>query len=434
MVFAVAGYFKRIKVKGTHHLRVKGPVIIAMNHPNSFADPIAFTTVIYPPRIFYLARGDAFKKGIVTVLLESLGIIPIFRIQDAGKEGLKKNDETYERVNTLLKRNKKIIIFAEGLCIQERRLRPLKKGVPRMLFGAMEEHDLKDLIVIPVGANYSKPADFRSNLFYNIGAPIKVQDYMDAYRQSPAKTMNQFIADLYPKMKELIVHINDIQSETVIAHLEEIYQYDFFKSRKLKRHDPEHQFMLSTSITEVINNVQKDQPEKITRLQEKTSAYMNTLEKEKIKDWLMIPEKQSSVNYLYLSARIVFIILSIPVYLRGIAGNIIPYLITDSFVNKKVRILEFKTSFRLGVGALLFLIFYIAQFFIAKALAPNAWWALLVITVSALTGYACLYLSPFRKKTKGIYRMLKIRSSQPQLVTSLAAQRQEILRLYKELM
>jgi len=86
MSFVIGVYFKRTKVKNSHYLKVKGPVIIAMNHPNAFMDPVAFTTLLYPPRVRYLARGDAFKKGIVTMLLESLGIIPIFRIQDGGKE------------------------------------------------------------------------------------------------------------------------------------------------------------------------------------------------------------------------------------------------------------------------------------------------------------------------------------------------------------
>ena len=99
--FVIAVYFKRSKIINAHYLKVKGPVIIAMNHPNAFMDPVAFSALIYPPKVHYLARGDAFKKGIAKTLLESLGVIPIFRIQDGGKEGLKKNYETYDIVNDL---------------------------------------------------------------------------------------------------------------------------------------------------------------------------------------------------------------------------------------------------------------------------------------------------------------------------------------------
>src|SRR6202008_4609710 len=269
MCFVIAAYFKRSKTKNAHYLKVKGPVIIAMNHPNAFMDPIAFTTQVYPPRVYYLARGDTFKKGLVATLLESIGIIPIYRIQDGGKEGLKKNDETYERVNALLKKNQKIIIFAEGLCIQERRLRPLKKGVPRMVFGAVEANGLKDLIVVPVGVNYTDPSQFRGTAFFNIGAPLKVADYIDAYKENPAKTMNQFLADLAPRMKELIVNIDHKHREKLIEDIEDIYKDKYFKQEKLNPRDLEHDFQFSTTIANTVSQLEESHSDKLDALYEK---------------------------------------------------------------------------------------------------------------------------------------------------------------------
>jgi 1-acyl-sn-glycerol-3-phosphate acyltransferase len=434
MGFVIAVFFKRSKIKNTHYLRVKGPVILAMNHPNSFMDPIAFTTFAYPPRVFYLARGDAFKKGIVTTLLESIGIIPIFRIQDGGKEGLKKNDETYERVNTLLSRNEKIIIFAEGLCIMERRLRPLKKGVPRMVFGAMEEHNLEDLTVVPVGINYSNPSQFRGKIFCNIGPPMKVSDYMEAYKTAPAKTMNQFLADLTPRMKELIVNIDHKHTEALISHMEDLYRYEYFRQEKLNLKDVEHDFIFSTNVVEVINQAEIAHPEKVAALGEKAKTYMSELNKQRLKDWLMAPEKQWQLSYGLLALRALVILLTIPLYIRGLLGSYVPYRLTGMITDKKVKVIEFKASFDMGIGAVLFLIWGLMQFFIAKALAPNYWWALLVVLVTILTGWFCLYLSPFRKKTGGIYRALKLKKEKPALFDSLRAQRAEIIRDFKELM
>jgi 1-acyl-sn-glycerol-3-phosphate acyltransferase len=258
--FVIAVFFKKTKISNINYLRVNGPIILAVNHPNGFMDPVALSTLAFPPRLRYLARGDAFKKGIITTILQSFGIIPIFRIQDGGKEGLLKNEESYNIVTRLLTKNKKIIIFAEGLCIQERRLRPLKKGVPRMIFGAMQNKSLNNLIVVPVGINYKDPSQFRGTIFCNIGKPIKMIDYMAAYNEAPAKTMNQFLTDLTIRMKELIVNINHQRSEKVIEHIEEIYQYDFFKKEKLDSNNPEHHFLLSTKIAEVINKEEDNEP------------------------------------------------------------------------------------------------------------------------------------------------------------------------------
>lgn len=433
MGFVIAVFFKKATIKNAKNLKVKGPVIVAVNHPNAFMDPIALTTLVYPPRLRYLARGDAFKKGIVTMLLESLGIIPIFRIQDGGKEGLKKNDETYERVNTLLKKNQKIIIFAEGLCIQERRLRPLKKGVPRMVFGAIEAKQLNNLIVVPVGINYTDPSQFRGTIFCNVGEPIKMIDYMDAYKEAPAKTMNQFLADLAPRMKELIVHINHKHNEDLISHIEEIYRDKYYKQHQYHLNNLEHDFLFSTKIVDVINKAEETQSDAVKALNHKTAHYFSELKKHNLKDWLINPSKQHFINYPVFVLRLLGIIITLPIYITGLIASYLPYKLTHIITSKKVKVIEFKASFNMGIGAFLFLIYYIIQFFVVKAFAPNPWWAVLFLCSSVLSSLFCLHLSPFRKKTWGILRLLKLKSSQPDLLKMLNHQRQDIIQTFEEL-
>jgi glycerol-3-phosphate O-acyltransferase/dihydroxyacetone phosphate acyltransferase len=433
MCFVIAAFFKRTKIKNAHYLQVKGPVILAVNHPNGFMDPIVLATLAYPPRIRYLARGDAFKKGLITTLLESLGIIPIYRIQDGGKEGLKKNDATYERVNSLLKKNKKITIFAEGLCIQERRLRPLKKGVPRMLFGSMETGELDNLIVVPVGINYTDPSQFQSTVFCNVGEPIRLIDYMPAYKESPAKAMNKFLGDLTPRMKELIVHIDHIKSEEVIKHLEEVYRFDYYEKQKLNLNNLEHDFKFSATIVEIINKAEETQEENVRALHEKTKNYFSELKTYNLRDWLVSEQNQYMLNYGIFALRLLVIVITLPLYVRGLLASYLPFKLTHMITKKKVKIIEFKASFNMGIGAVLFLLYYNIQFFVVKALTHSAWWALLFLVVSVLTSMFCLWLSPFRKKTFGILKALRLKSDQPEVYKNLYIQRSDIIRSFEEL-
>ena len=428
MSVVVAVYFKRTKVKNIEYLKVKGPAILAMNHPNSFADPVAFSSIVYPPRVRYLARGDAFKKGLATWFLQQLGIIPIFRIQDGGKEGLLKNDETYNVVNQLLCKNAKIIIFAEGLCIQERRLRPLKKGVPRMIFGAVTDFpELANLVVIPIGVNYSNPSKFRSTLLYNIGKPIKIADYLEAYKEAPAKTMNQFLTDLAPRMKELIVNINYPHNEKLIEHIEEIYKYTYFKKNKLKFSNLEHDFKFSNDVAETINAVELNQPEKLKELAHQTTAYFEQLDKYQLKDWLINPVKHYLINYGVLFLRCLVIFVTIPIYVIGVIGNYLPYKLTEVLVRKKIKSLEFKASFNLGFGAVLFLLNYSFIYTIMTLATPSYWYGLGAVIVFVLAGRACVSLSPFRKKTIGIYRLLRFKTTESVVFNQLVAQRKAII-------
>ncbi len=427
LCFVIRVFFKKFKIKNAHYLQVKGPVIIAMNHPNGFIDPIALTVATYPPRLFYLARGDAFKKGIVSVILESIGIIPIFRIQDGGKEGLKKNDETYERVNALLKKNKKIIIFAEGLCIQERRLRPLKKGVPRMIFGAMDAVDIPNLTVVPVGINYSNPSQFRGNVFFNVGEPIKMSDYYPAYKESPAKAMNSFIANLTPKMKELIVNINNPINEKVISHIEEIYNYKFYALNNLNSNNAEHEFMLSNYVANTFNSLSDEQQLLANKLALKTTVYTTQLKTLKLRDWLINPAQQTAINYATITLLVLAIVVTFPLYIVALIGNYAPYKLTEFLVNKKVKIIEFKASFLMGLGAFVFLFYYLFLFFVSKAFTSNYWYAIFIILLFVVTGWLSLHLSPLRKKTKGMLRLLKLKKTAKSTFDSLANQRKNII-------
>lgn len=141
-------------------LALHTPKIIACNHPNSFFDAINIA-VHYPKPIYFLARGDAFKKPLIASFLKSLHLIPIYRLSE-GKENLCKNAETFERCAALLKQNQTILIFPEGVCINEWNLRPLKKGTARLALLALQE-GITNLQILPANINYSsfskKPKD-----------------------------------------------------------------------------------------------------------------------------------------------------------------------------------------------------------------------------------------------------------------------------------
>lgn len=128
------------------------PKIIGANHPNSFFDAIVIA-VSYPKPIYFLARGDAFNKPLVAKFLTALQMIPIYRLSE-GKSNLRKNEDTFNRCVALLKQNQTILIFSEGLCINEWKLRPLKKGTARLALLATQ-HAIPNLKIQPTNLNYS---------------------------------------------------------------------------------------------------------------------------------------------------------------------------------------------------------------------------------------------------------------------------------------
>ena len=397
-------FYKKIEGKNIHYLKTKGPAIIAMNHPNAFTDPIIITHLTYPLRLKYMARGDAFKPGLATFLLESMGIVPIFRLRDGGKEGLKKNDDSYRRVNALLAENKKLIVFAEGLCIQERRLRPLKKGVARMVFGAYEALQNDALTIIPVGINYSQPDAFRSAVFYNVGEPIPVKDYLIAYQQNQARAQNLLLSDLSSKMKELVTHIEKPEDDEAMLQVETLCLQTDLKQNRLKP-TLENQLRVLQSLTEKVNSVSEKQPDLFKTFKHLSNDYFNELKKHGLRDWLIRPgQKISSAQVLFRS---LLLLIGLPIYVFAWVINYPAMAITHAITQKTIKSVEFYSSVAIGVSMLVFTLFYSFWFVLVGQLCPSLFAPYVFCTAGFLSGWFGLFYRPFLLKTKGMLRCLK---------------------------
>ena len=423
ITFFLPVFYKRVQSKNLDNIKVKGPVIIAMNHPNGFTDPVYFSYLSYPQRVSYLARGDAFRPGVIASILEGIGIIPIFRLRDGGKEGLKKNDETYKRVNFLLNKNAKIIVFAEGLCVQERRLRPLKKGVARMVFGAYEAIDSDNLVVVPVGVNYGKPDKFRSNLFYNVGEPIAVKDFNADFNENQAKTYTKFLQVLEPKMKELITHIDEPENDELVYQVEEMCKKDIIKAQGLNYRNLDHDFSVLKQLTEKINVASKTKPQELAELRSISKDYFRELGKNKLKDWLINPKQNKQVTVLWLLLRCTVLCFGLPLYLTGLVGNYLPLVITHKLTKKSIKSIEFYSSIALGAGMFIFWINYILIFTAIYICSPTVFSPLILCLIFVLSGFFSLYYHPFLKKTTEIYRALTNKAP----LAMLSAERERIM-------
>lgn len=424
--FVLPVFYKRIQGRNIKNIKVKGPVIIAMNHPNAFTDPILITHLSYPIKVKYLARGDAFKPGFAAWFLSRLGIVPIFRIQDGGREGLKKNDEAYSMVNALLKKNSKIIVFAEGLCIQERRLRPLKKGVSRMIFGAYEYlGENNNLTVLPVGINYSKPDKFRSTAFYNVGEPIPVKDFIAEYRENPAKANNNFLQILAPKMKELITHINNPQNDEAVYQVEILCKKDILKERGLTFRDMYNDFTVLKELTEKVNTSEIERPELLSEFKTKAKDYFNLLKKNNLRDWLISPRQKYKQSLLHLFCRTLLLILGMPVFITALIGNYLPYILTERLARKIVKNNEFYSSFAIALGMIFFMLNYVLWFVISYSFSESIFPPLFICSTLIVCGWTALYYRPFTKKTLGLFRIARNKK----LYDELFEKRKELLSL-----
>lgn len=166
---AIKLYCRHIRINIPDYLNHDGPMLIAMNHPNSFLDAVIITTLFSHP-VYSLARGDAFAKKWSAFFLKHLNILPVYR-RTEGVENLTQNYQTFADCKSIFANNGIVLIFSEGRCINEWKLRPLGKGTARLALSSWEDNI--PLVVLPVGINYQSFRSFGKNVVLHFGEPIE---------------------------------------------------------------------------------------------------------------------------------------------------------------------------------------------------------------------------------------------------------------------
>jgi 1-acyl-sn-glycerol-3-phosphate acyltransferase len=417
-------FFRRAQGKNLNNLRVKNPVLIALTHPNAFMDPIGFSCVLFSPRTFYMARGDAFKKGIVSSILTATGIIPIFRMRDAGIEGVKKNNESFSIAYRIWNRNHKIMVFAEGLCVQERRLRPIQKGTARMAFGFMEEYRRDDFLIVPVSVTYSHPTEFRGDIYFEAGEAIAVKDFSDVYKENPAKAINQLTKLLEDRMKKIVPHLNHQENDIVIEELQAVYKHQFLAENGLKESKLEDQQVFWNYTIGRLNRLTETDPAAAEQLRLITSAYTRQLSMYKIQDINIYKDLHNTSRP---GISLLMLILGFPTYAVGKLINFIPWFLAQSIAKKTAKNIEFYTSVNFVSGLFLSGFYFIAELLTLWFVFKMGWllgaYTLAKVAVSLLA----LAYSARKKYWTGELRTARLRHSDPDLLNKLKTQRSVIL-------
>ncbi len=199
---AIKFYCRDLRINKTALLNCDGPLMLAVNHPNSFLDAVILCTIFDKP-VYSLARGDAFNGKLITKILLSLKLLPVYRVSE-GVENLEGNYKTFEQCKEIFKQNGVVLIFSEGKCINEWHLRPLKKGTARLAISSWA--DGIPLKVLPIGINYSSFEKFGKNIRMFIGEFITGDDI--DLKDGTGKSIQAFNAILQKQLAPSVFEID----------------------------------------------------------------------------------------------------------------------------------------------------------------------------------------------------------------------------------
>lgn len=200
---------RRIRVSHPEMLQRGGPLLLAVNHPNSFLDSILLNLLFKEP-VWSLARGDAFRNKTHAQLLRQLNILPVYRSSE-GVSNLSINYQTFNDCVALFRKGQIVTIYSEARCVNEWHLRPLKKGTARLAIQTWEAGI--PLTVLPIGLNYSSFRSVGKNVDINIGEPIYAHDIPTD--TTDGQRLNAFNQLLLQRLQPLVYEIDKDDTTTL---------------------------------------------------------------------------------------------------------------------------------------------------------------------------------------------------------------------------
>ncbi len=147
-------YCSRIDVNDKSPLKIKGPLILASNHPNSFLDAIIIASCFNEP-VHFLALGEMTDKFLFKTVMNAFHIIPVYRLK-VKSENQDLNEKSFSVCLDVLLKNGIVLIFSEGISENKWQLGPIKKVTARIAMAAMNHESLRSKLQIqPIGINYN---------------------------------------------------------------------------------------------------------------------------------------------------------------------------------------------------------------------------------------------------------------------------------------
>jgi len=394
-------FYSKFLTRNKKGFRIKNPTILVSNHPNTLYDP--FMTAIPVNRyVHFLANAGLFDIPVLGAFLGSTFGIKVERRQDVGKDGGKlNNDDVFRFAEDFLTKGGCLYIAAEGGSDIPRRIRRFKTGSARIALSTEDKNDFKlGLEILIVGLNYQDQRNFRTPIFRNVGAPIKVADFEAIYRKDKVQAVTELTAAMQQRAQDLTIHTRDDEEDALMRKLEEVAQTE----------NPLSLDLVFDRTKKMISNWQKMQVEKpaeTKKMESNVAEYFSFLQKNKTRDCIVTKTQQSSAKMNWW-LRTLFMIIGFPVFVYGWVNNFLANY-TPAFINKKLKLhAAYTSAVKILSGIFTYLIFYGLQIWVFKKFFTESWMTWAYLGSLVLTGLFAWRYKDFAKNTLSGWRMFGI--------------------------
>lgn len=368
-------YFRKEHVLGLENVPTNGtPLIVVSNHQNCLNDPLCVCLQLTDRRMNFIARANVFKNPIFNKALRAMGLLPAYRMSHEGLSAVSKNQETFDDAEKALNDGETLMLYPEADHQDKRWLGRFKLGYLRIAFAAAEKMEFKqDLMILPSCNHYSNYFHARTEMLIRFGQPISLQPYYEKYQESPRETMMEVNKVVREAIKEMMLHVED---------LENYDQIDFLRENEYgKKYAVEHGFdfnylpsklLSDQSLVNALQKASEEHPEEMAEIYKDTETLKNGIKQLKIRDWLF--QKKPGAGAAALRGLGLLILL--PLFIVSIIPTALLFIIPEIFLKKLIKDQMFYSSFNVAVSAFVSVPICLIIPIIFIWIFAGFWWAL----------------------------------------------------------
>jgi len=217
---AVRLIYRSVEVRQRPAETSSGPQLSISNHFGGFADALIQAYALdRVPR--YVARDVIWRYPGAKQAMGFVRAIPTHKPNDDGPAG---NDQMFSSTYDALGEGDLVMIFPEGITVDDPSIARVKTGAARIALGARAS-GVDGIQIIPSGIHYDNKASLRSKVWVNVGAPLDLDTEIHRYVKpgesedaSNRDAVRALTADIEQRLRRSAPDYRDWEEERALSN------------------------------------------------------------------------------------------------------------------------------------------------------------------------------------------------------------------------